>query len=78
MEKALLNMAVAFVNPCNGTFVHQFLSMVLPLERRLALAPQRNICCGLSMWSQEEEVASEIARLGMTDAIHTQVYATMA
>jgi hypothetical protein len=65
---------VAFVNLFDGSLVHCFVLMD-PEERTLALAqPWRRLCRGggIGVWSHEE-VASEIACMGMTEAIWSQV-----
>eukprot|EP00978_Attheya_sp_CCMP212_P037580 scaffold178818_cov36-Attheya_sp.AAC.1 len=70
-EEKALSCMVAFVNRFDGSLVHRFIPMV-PEERRLALAPpRRRRGGGIGTWSLDE-VASEIARLGMTDAIRSQ------
>eukprot|EP00978_Attheya_sp_CCMP212_P007687 scaffold17867_cov34-Attheya_sp.AAC.1 len=76
-EENSLSCMVAFVNRFDGSLVHRFVPMV-PEERRLALAPPRRLRGGgIGAWSHDE-VASEIARLGMTDAIRSQADASMA
>eukprot|EP00978_Attheya_sp_CCMP212_P021251 scaffold61909_cov47-Attheya_sp.AAC.1 len=75
-EEKALSCMVAFVNRFDGSLVHHFVPMV-PEERRLALAPPwRHRGGGIGTWSRDE-VASEIARLGMTDAIRSQADASM-